>query len=457
MPEYSPSRIEEMLRDLPRREFRARLRSDLERRAASMTTVTDRVPATRQTATPQLRVRNAPAAIDFYKTAFGARELMRFEAGGRIAHAELEIGNSMILLGEEALDYGFPSPEALGGSPVAMRLYVDDVDGFVEQAVRAGARLVMPVSDQFYGDRTGRVIDPFGHSWAISTRKEEMSVEEMHRRMAAMEAAQRATRTAETFIPKGFHTVTPYVVVHDAPGLIAFTTSVFGAQELRRSVGSGGGIHAEVRIDDSILMIGGGAPPDRAWSGQQWTTALHIYVRDTDATFARALDAGAVSIGEPRDQEYGERSAGVRDATGNTWYIATAKGERHIPDVVGLQTINVYLHPLRAEPVLAFMTRAFGAVDVAKYASPDGVVHHATARIGDSVIEMGEANGPYQPMPTRFYLYVPSVDATYQRALTAGATSVSEPADQPYGDRLAGVKDAFGNEWFIATQLRETR
>jgi PhnB protein len=150
---------------------------------------------------------------------------------------------------------------------------------------------------------------------------------------------------------------------------------------------------------------------------------------------------------------YGERSAGVKDAAGNVWYIATAHGPRHIPE--GLQALNVYLHPLRAEPVIAFLTRAFGATKIEKYASPDGVIHHAHLTIGDTVIEMGEAHGPYQPMPTRFYLYVPHVDATYRRALEAGATSVSEPADQPYGDRLAGVADAFGNQWLIATMIKE--
>ena len=448
MPDYSLPRIEEMLRELPRAEFRARLRSDLERTAAAMTVATERLPATRQTATPQLRLKNVAAAIDFYQRVFDAHELMRFELGGHIAHAELEIGNSTILLGEEAADHGFPSPEALGGSPVGMRLYVEDVDAVVERAVRAGARLIVPVADQFYGDRTGRVVDPFGHSWAISTRKEDMTVEEMHRRMAAMHPAEPPTRAA-AYVRKGFRTVTPYVVVHDAPALIAFTTRVFGAQELHRSVGSAGGIHAEVRIDDSMLMIGGGAPPDRVWTEQPWTTAFHVYVPDTDATYARALEAGAASIGEPRDMEYGERSAGVKDRSGNTWYIATATGARHIPE--GLQTVNVYLHPLRAEPLLAFMTRAFGAVGVEKYASPDGVVHHAHARIGDTVIEMGEAHGPYQPMPTRLYLYVPNADAAFHRALVAGATSLSEPADQPYGDRSATVKDAFGNEWIIAT------
>lgn len=184
-------------------------------------------------------------------------------------------------------------------------------------------------------------------------------------------------------------------------------------------------------------------------------TALHVYVEDTDAVYQQALEAGASSIGAPVDQQYGERSAGVKDPSGNVWYIATAKGERHIP--AGLHTVNVYLHPLRADPLIKFMERALAATGVEKYASPDGVVHHARVTIGDSVVEMGEAHGPYQPMPTMFYLYVPNVDASYRRALEAGAVSVSEPADQPFGDRTAGVKDAFGNQWYLATQLRETR
>ena len=94
--------------------------------------------------------------------------------------------------------------------------------------------------------------------------------------------------------------------------------------------------------------------------------------------------------------------------------------------------------PLRAEPVITFLKRAFGAQELAKYASPDGVVHHAEIRVGDSVVEMGEAYGPhgkYPPMPTMFYLYVPDCDAVYRRALAAGAKSIQEPADQPYGDR----------------------
>jgi PhnB protein len=440
------------LRSLPRPSFKARLRLDLQG-GTKMPVTTEARPTIRQTATPRLRVRKAAAAIEFYAKAFGAREVMRFTAGGQIPHAELEIGNAIVIVADEAPEYGFPGPEALGGSPVGMHLYVDDADAWVDRAVTAGARLVTPVSDQFYGDRSGTVADPFGYTWTIATRKEILSVDEMHRRMAAMEA-QRQPRESSTFIPKGFRTVTPYLVVEDAPGLIEFTRRVFDAELRHQSSGSGGGIHAEVRIGDSMLMIGGGVE-GRPLGRPGNPTALHVYVEDTDAVYQRALDAGASSIGEPVDQQYGERSAGVRDAGGNVWYIATAKGEHYIP--AGLHTVNVYLHPLRAEPLIAFMQRAFGASGVEKYASPEGVVHHARVTIGDSVIEMGEAHGPYQPMPTMFYLYVPDADATYRRALQAGAVSTSEPADQPYGDRTASVKDSFGNLWYLATQLREMR
>ena len=448
-------RIAEILCDLPRAEFRARLRADLER-TATMTTMTEPYSAVRQTAAPRLRVRNAAAAIEFYTRAFGAKEVMRFVGRGQIAHAEILIGNSVVMLGEEAPDYGFPGPQTLGGSPVGMHLYVDDADAFVERAVTAGARLVSPVSDQFYGDRSGSVADPFGYGWTIATRKETLSVEEMAHRMEAMEAQQQATRTAPAYRPEGFHTVTPYLIAQDAPALIEFVARAFDGEERFRTTGSAGGVHAEVRVGDSMLMIGGGAP-DLAWRGPSSPTALHIYVKDTDAAFARALQAGATETGRPVDQEYGERSAGVKDPSGNHWYIATAKGDHYIPHVEGLHTVTVFLHPLRAEPVIAFLQRAFGADHVEKYASPEGVIHHASVRINDSVIEMGEAHGPSQPMPTTFYLYVPNVDATYRRALEAGATSIAEPVDQPYGDRTAGVKDVFGNTWYMGTQIKETR
>jgi PhnB protein len=439
--------------DLPRENFKARLKSELERNAY-MSSQTQTAVTIRQTAAPRLRVKNAAAAIEFYKQAFGAREIGRFDVHGQIAHAELTIGNATIMLGEEAPEYGFPGPAALGGSPVSIRLSVDDADAVAAGAVAAGARLIRPVSDQFYGDRSGLVADPFGYTWDISMRKEELSLDEMHRRFEAMEKEQAAKKTATSPIPRGFHTLTPYPIAQDAAGLIDFVKQTFGAEERFRAVGSAGGIHAEVRLGDSMLMMGGGGP-GLSFRGESQPMAFHVYVEDTDAVYQRALAAGAVSIQPPADQAYGERSGSVKDLAGNNWYIATLKGDRHIPE--GLRAVTAYLHPMRAEPVISFLKRAFGAEELEKYASPDGVIHHVKIKIGDSVLEMGEAHGPYQPMSATFYMYVPNVDATYSRALNAGATSTSEPADQSYGDRSAGVKDPFGNQWYIATHIRETQ
>jgi PhnB protein len=438
------------LRAIPREDFRVRLKADLERRS-QMATSAQRMSTVQQTAIPRMRFRNAAAAIDFYKKAFGAIETMRFVAPDeRIGHAELQIGNSFIMLSDEALDYGFASAQELGGSPVAIHLYVDDADAMAAQAVAAGARLVTPVKDQFYGDRSGMLEDPFGYSWTIATRVRDMSLAEMHEQFDALFAEGEARKAAGGAIPETLHSITPYLVAENAPVLMEFMKEAFGAEENYRTIGSAGGVHGEIRIDDSTLMVGGGSP-ELAWRGEPRPAALHMYVEDVDAVYERALAAGGISMGAPVDQEYGERSAGVKDQSGNYWYIATSQGESFKP--AGLRAVTPYLHPLRAEPVIRFLRRAFGAVEVEKYASPEGVVHHAKLRIGDSVLEMGEAHGEYQPLTTMFYVSVPDVDATYRRALQAGASSMSEPADQSYGARVAGVKDTFGNEWYLATPI----
>ena len=193
-------------------------------------------------------------------------------------------------------------------------------------------------------------------------------------------------------------------MAQDADGLINFMTKTFGAEETFRSgPGSEGGLHCEVKIGDSMLMVGGGGAGMK-WRGTPMPSAFHIYVPDCDATYTRALEAGATSIHEPTDQFYGERSAAVKDAAGNSWYIATYKGESYRWE--GAPTLQPYLHPLRAEPVINFLKRAFGAEDLGRHATPDGVIHHVTLKIGNAHMEMGEAQGPYQPMPTMFYLYV---------------------------------------------------
>ncbi len=235
--------------------------------------------------------------------------------------------------------------------------------------------------------------------------------------------------------------------------LIAFMTKSFGAEETFRSgPGAEGGLHCEVKIGDSMLMVGGGGAGMK-WRGTPMPSAFHIYVPDCDATYARALEGGATSIHEPMDQFYGERSAAVKDSAGNSWYIATYKGDSYKSE--GAPTLQPYLHPLRAEPVINFLKRAFGAEDLGRHTTPDGVIHHVTLKIGNAHMEMGEAQGLYQPMPTMFYLYVEDCDALYKRAMSAGATSISEPQDHPYGDRSGGVIDPFGNKWYIATHVKD--
>jgi PhnB protein len=138
------------------------------------------------TITPHLIVAGAAKAIEFYKKAFGATELMRLtQPDGKIGHAELQIGGAKIMLADEVLDMGFWSPRSLGGSSTGIVLYVDDVDDAFKRAVEAGARTQQPVQDQFYGDRSGTLIDPFGHMWTIATHVEDVSPAEMRHRMHA--------------------------------------------------------------------------------------------------------------------------------------------------------------------------------------------------------------------------------------------------------------------------------
>jgi PhnB protein len=144
------------------------------------------IPAGYHTVTPYLIVKGAASAIDFYKRAFGASELMRLASPeGKIGHAEIKIGNSHIMLADEFPEMGARSPQTLGGSPVSIMLYVEDADARFNQAVAAGAKVLRPMKDQFYGDRSGMVSDPFGHDWAIATHKEDLTAEEIQKRSEA--------------------------------------------------------------------------------------------------------------------------------------------------------------------------------------------------------------------------------------------------------------------------------
>ena len=148
------------------------------------------IPEGYHSVTPYLIVRGGADAIEFYQKAFGATELFRFPApDGKIGHAEIKIGDSPIMLADEFPEMGYKGPQTIGGSPVSIMIYVDDVDGIFNRAVAAGATVKEAVQDKFYGDRTGTVTDPFGHVWHIATHKEDVSIEEMQERMKTHSAA----------------------------------------------------------------------------------------------------------------------------------------------------------------------------------------------------------------------------------------------------------------------------
>lgn len=270
----------------------------------------------------------------------------------------------------------------------------------------------------------------------------------------AIESDDKSTQAKEQAQPsksrEGIRTVTPYVVVSDVHREIDFIKEVFGATGKIYGLGSQGGYHSEYRIGDSMLMIGGGGKGSK-WKGTPVPVVLHVYVQDVDSVYQRAMAAGATSLMPPGDKAYGERGASVEDAAGNQWHLATAFGSSFVPE--GLPNLMPYFDPIGAPKMIEFFKQAFDAEAIAVHQSPDGVVHHAKMRIGNSIVEMGEAHGPWQPRPMQFMVYVDDCDDAYSRAMKAeGAVSVSEPANAPYGGRTGTIQDPFGNTWYLSSQ-----
>jgi uncharacterized glyoxalase superfamily protein PhnB len=242
---------------------------------------------------------------------------------------------------------------------------------------------------------------------------------------------------------EGFTTVTPYLHA-PGPGLVDFLAQVFDAEETFSVAGSGGGMHREVRIGHSMLMIGEGGP---ARVMPMRPAAFHVYVTDVEAAYQRALAAGAESMGAPEDRPYGERACFVKDPFGNHWYIATAFGDSYVAEEHRI--VTPFLHVTQGVAFIDFLTRAFGASEDFRHEAPAGVVRHARVRIGNALIEMGESED-VAPMSSSFYLYVGDADALYDQAVAAGARPIAPPADRPYGDRVGTVEDTLGNLWHIA-------
>ena len=148
------------------------------------------IPDGYSSVTPYLIVTGAARALDYYKMAFGATELMRFDGpDGKIMHAEMQIGNARVMLADESPEMGHKSPQSIGGSGTGLMLYVDDADATFARAITGGAKVMKPVENQFYGDRSGSLTDPFGHVWTIATHVEDVTEAEMQRRMEAVSRA----------------------------------------------------------------------------------------------------------------------------------------------------------------------------------------------------------------------------------------------------------------------------
>ena len=244
----------------------------------------------------------------------------------------------------------------------------------------------------------------------------------------------------------------PYLVAPDIEPIIAFVKQVFGAEETHRSTGGAGGIHCELRVRDSRLMLGGSLPGGQPIQPKR--LGLHVYVDDADAVYARAIDAGATSIGPPSDMPYGERAGYVKDAAGNHWYIATHTGPTYFSQPPRMVTPHLQIAATpghRGSDFIAFAQAAFGA-DIDMRHDEDGRMRHAVLRIGGSAIELGETSRPEYALgaPSMLFLKVDDATAAYEQALKAGATSLTQPARQPWGGTMAGVADPWANEWYMA-------
>jgi uncharacterized glyoxalase superfamily protein PhnB len=245
--------------------------------------------------------------------------------------------------------------------------------------------------------------------------------------------------------------VTPYVMVQDIEPAIAFAKQVFGAREAHRSVGSAGGIHCRLHIGDSVVFFGGAVPGEPV---KPRLLGLHVYVEDADAVYRRALEAGGVSLGPVADRPYGERAGFVRDPAGNHWYIATHTGPTYFAREPGTVTPHLYVRrtPERGAPeFIAFLQAAFGADVELRHDTPDGRVAHAVVRIRGAAVEIGEGDEPQADAPSALVVSLEDLDAAYEQAMAAGARSLFPPAKQAFGGRMAGVADAWGNEWFLGS------
>jgi PhnB protein len=250
-----------------------------------------------------------------------------------------------------------------------------------------------------------------------------------------------------SYLPPGLKNIVPYILVNGAARLIDFLKAAFGAEErLRIPLPDSSVMHAEVGVGDSVIELG---DANEKFAARPMT--IHLYVKDADSTYRKALQAGATSRDEVSDMPWGDRQGVVRDPFGNVWNIGMPKGWTPGPD--GPRSVQPFLHCSDAHKMMAFLKAAFGAEAEGVAESPEGRVLHATVRIDYATIEVDDAERELTPMPGYFHVYFRDVDEAYRAALRAGASSLEAPVDKDYGERSAMVEDPFGNTWFLATYL----
>lgn len=298
--------------------------------------------------TPQIAVDDVGAALEFYGKAFGATEVLRLPGpDGVLVHGEVKVGDSIVMIDQS--NPGAQSPKTVGGTPMTLHLYVPDSDAAWKLATDAGATVVLPLEDMFWGDRYGEVEDPFGHRWAIASHTEDLTGEQMGQRAALageeMAAGEKPTgkkkkqpkwksvagTPTKTPVPEGYATLTMSITVDDAAASIEFLTSVLGGTARNRMpLPDGRLMHAEVVFGDSVLMLADELAEEHKSAKTLGGSPVMIYhyTPDASATHAKAVESGAQSLHEPADMFWGDRYAAVMGPGGIAWSLAT-----HIKDV----------------------------------------------------------------------------------------------------------------------------
>ncbi len=300
------------------------------------------------TLTPQITVKGVDAAVDFYVKAFAASKTLTMPGpDGKTMHAEIKIGDSIVMIDEEM--EGSKSPVTLGGSPAMLMLQVASADTTFNAATAAGATIEMPIADQFWGDRYGTIVDPFGHRWSVSSNIEVLTSEQIEQRAALMygpadkkgkkpaKASKKAPAEpawkkiagtpATQPVPAGYHTVTLALTVKDGAAVIDFYKAAFGASELDRMAAPDGKVlHAELKIGDSRIVLGDEFPEMGAKSATTLggsPVVVHHYTTDADAAFTRATTAGGKTVMPVADMFWGDRYGAIVDPAGFQWGLAT--------------------------------------------------------------------------------------------------------------------------------------